>query len=262
MFTRMLKLPEAERRRFELSSLRRAIHAAAPCPVPVKEEMIGWWGPILQEYYGGTELNGLTLIDSEDWLEHRGSVGRAILGTLHICDDAGAELPPGENGVVYFEREQMPFEYHNDPERTRDAQHSRHPNWSTLGDMGRIDQNGYLYLTDRKDFTIVSGGVNIYPAEIENVLVTHPKVIDVAVFGIPDEEFGEEVKAVVQPIDGISGSPELEQELLGFIREKLAHYKCPRSIDFESELPRLATGKLYKRLLRDPYWSGHDTRIV
>jgi acyl-CoA synthetase (AMP-forming)/AMP-acid ligase II len=262
MFTRMLKLPEAERRRFELSSLRRAIHAAAPCPVPVKEEMIGWWGPILQEYYGGTELNGLTLIDSEDWLEHRGSVGRAVLGTLHICDDAGAELPPGETGVIYFEREQMPFEYHNDPERTRDSQHPRHPNWSTLGDMGRLDQDGYLYLTDRKDYMIVSGGVNIYPAEIENALVTHPKVIDVAVFGIPNEEFGEEVKAVVQPIDGVSGSPELEQELLGFIREKLAHYKCPRSIDFESELPRLDTGKLYKRLLRDPYWSGHDTRIV
>jgi acyl-CoA synthetase (AMP-forming)/AMP-acid ligase II len=262
MFTRLLKLPEAERRRYDVSSLRRAIHAAAPCPVPVKEEMIGWWGPILQEYYGGTELNGLTLIDSEDWLQHRGSVGRAVLGTIHICDDAGAELPPGENGIIYFEREQMPFEYHNDPQRTRDAQHPQYPNWSTLGDMGRLDRDSYLYLTDRKDFMIVSGGVNIYPAEIENTLVTHPKVIDVAVFGIPNEEFGEEVKAVVQPIDGVSGSPELEQQLLAFVREHLAHYKCPRSIDFQGELPRLATGKLYKRLLRDPYWSGHDTRIV
>jgi len=262
MFTRMLKLPEEERRSYELSSLQRAIHAAAPCPVPVKEEMIRWWGPILQEYYGGTELNGLTLINSEDWLEHRGSVGRAVLGVVHICDESGAELPPGENGVIYFEREQMPFEYHNDPEKTRDVQHPRHPSWSTLGDMGRLDQDGYLYLTDRKDYMIVSGGVNIYPAEIENALVIHPKVIDVAVFGIPNEEFGEEVKAVVQPIDGVSGSPELEQELLGFAQEHLAHYKCPRSIDFASQLPRLATGKLFKRLLRDPYWSGHDTRIV
>jgi fatty-acyl-CoA synthase len=262
MFTRMLKLPEEERRRYDVSGLRRAIHAAAPCPVQVKEEMIEWWGPILQEYYGGTELNGLTLIDSEDWLAHRGSVGRAVLGTLHICDEAGEELPPGENGVIYFEREKMPFEYYNDPGRTRDAQHPRHPNWSTLGDMGRVDEDGYLYLTDRKDYMIVSGGVNIYPAEIENALVTHPKVIDVAVFGVPNEEFGEEVKAVVQPIDGVSGSPELERELLDFAREHLAHYKCPRSIDFESELPRLATGKLYKRLLRDPYWTGHDTRIV
>jgi fatty-acyl-CoA synthase len=262
MFTRMLKLPEEERRSYDLSGLRVAIHAAAPCPVRVKEEMIEWWGPILKEYYGGTELNGLTLIDSKEWLERRGSVGRAVLGTLHICDEAGAELPPGENGIIFFERDAMPFEYHNDPEKTKEAQHPQHPNWSMLGDMGYLDQDGYLYLTDRKDYMIVSGGVNIYPAEIENVLVTHPKVIDVAVFGIPNEEFGEEVKAVVQPIEGVSSSPELEQELLCFVREQLSHYKCPRSIDFDSGLPRLATGKLYKRLLRDRYWSGHDTRIV
>jgi fatty-acyl-CoA synthase len=262
MFTRMLKLPEEERRRHDVSSLRGAIHAAAPCPIQVKEAMIGWWGPIFQEYYGGTELNGLTFIDSSDWLEHRGSVGRAMLGTLHICDEAGTELPPGENGIIYFEREEMPFEYYNDPEKTRDSQHPQHPNWSTLGDMGRLDEEGYLYLTDRKDHMIVSGGVNIYPAEIENVLVTHPKVIDVAVIGVPNEEFGEEVKAVVQPIEGVSGSPELAEELSRFVRERIAHYKCPSSIDFEAKLPRLSTGKLYKRLLRDRYWSGHDTRIL
>jgi fatty-acyl-CoA synthase len=262
MFTRILKLPEEERMRHDVSSLRGAIHAAAPCPIQVKEEMIGWWGPILQEYYGGTELNGLTYIDSSDWLEHRGSVGRAVLGTLHICDEAGAELPPGEIGIIYFEREEMPFEYHNDPEKTSDSQHPQHPNWSTLGDMGRVDEDGYLYLTDRKDHMIVSGGVNIYPDEIENTLVTHPKVIDVAVFGVPNEEFGEEVKAVVQLIEGVRGSPELAEELSCFVRERIAHYKCPRSIDFEAKLPRLSTGKLYKRLLRDRYWSGHETRIV
>jgi long-chain acyl-CoA synthetase len=262
MFTRMLKLPEEDRRRHDISSLRGAIHAAAPCPIQVKKEMIAWWGPILQEYYGGTEMNGLTFIDSNDWLEHPGSVGRTVLGIPHICDEEGTQLPPGKIGIIYFEREEMPFEYYNDPEKTRDSQHPQHPNWSTLGDMGSLEEDGYLYLTDRRDDMIVSGGVNIYPAEIENVLVTHPKVIDVAVLGVPNEEFGEEVKAVVQPIEGVNGSPELAQELSDFVRERIAHYKCPRSIDFEAELPRLATGKLYKRLLRDRYWSGHDTRIV
>ncbi len=262
MFTRMLKLPEGERARHDTSSLRNAIHAAAPCPERVKQQMIDWWGPVLSEYYGGTEFNGLTFLNSEEWLAHRGSVGRAVFGSLHICDEAGAELPPGQAGLVYFELPQMPFEYHNAPEKTREAQHPQHPNWSALGDVGYLDEDGYLYLTDRKSFMIVSGGVNIYPAEIENVLVTHPKVVDVAVFGVPNEEFGEEVKAVVQPVDGVVGTPELEADLLGFAREHLAAFKCPRSVDFEAELPRLPTGKLYKRLLRDRYWGVEGSRIV
>jgi len=262
MFSRMLKLPEAERTRYDASSLRSAIHAAAPCPERVKQQMIDWWGPILVEYYGGTEFNGLTFLTSEEWLAHRGSVGRAVYGKLHICDEVGDELPTGETGLVYFELEKMPFAYHNDPQKTKDAQHPSHPNWSALGDVGYLDDDGFLYLTDRKSYMIISGGVNIYPAEIENILVTHPKVGDVAVFGVPNEEFGEEVKAVVQPLDGFESSPALEQEILDFAREHLAHYKCPRSVDFLAELPRLPTGKLYKRLLRDRYWGKHDSRIV
>ncbi len=262
MFTRMLKLPDDARARYDTSSLRNAIHAAAPCPERVKQQMIDWWGPVLTEYYGGTEFNGLTFLDSEQWLAHRGSVGRAVFGTLHICDEEGEELPPREAGLVYFELPEMPFEYHNAPEKTREAQHPKHPNWSALGDVGYLDDDGYLYLTDRKTFMIVSGGVNIYPAEIENVLVTHPKVVDVAVFGVPNEEFGEEVKAVVQLGDGLDGGPELANELLEFAREHLAAFKCPRSVDFEAELPRLPTGKLYKRLLRDRYWGVEGSRIV
>ncbi len=262
MFTRMLKLPEEERARYDVSSLKGAIHAAAPCPVPVKQQMIEWWGPILTEYYGGTELNGLTFIDSPQWLAHRGSVGRAVIGSIRICDEMGEEMPTGEPGIIYFERDAMPFEYHNEPEKTAQAQHPKHPNWSTIGDMGYVDEEDYLYLTDRKAFMIISGGVNIYPAEIEAVLTVHPKVLDVAVFGVPNEEFGEEVKAVVQPVGGVAGSPELEQELIAYTRERIAHFKCPRSIDFAAELPRLPTGKLYKRKLRDRYWEGHETRVV
>jgi acyl-coenzyme A synthetase/AMP-(fatty) acid ligase len=224
--------------------------------------MIEWWGPIIQEYYAGTEFNGFTFIDSAQWLEHKGSVGRPLIGTIHICDDAGKDLPVGEAGIVYFELSNMSFEYHNDPEKTKNAQHPKHPNWTNLGDIGRVDEDGYLYLTDRKADLIISGGVNIYSAEIENILITHPKVLDVAVFGVPNQDFGEEVKAVVQPVGGIAGSPELERELLEFARKHLAHYKCPRSIEFEVELPRLPTGKLYKRILRDRYWGRHDTRIV
>ena len=262
MFSRMLKLPEEERVRFDLSSQRVAVHAAAPCPPAVKEKMIEWWGPILCEYYGGTELNGLTFIDSEAWLSHRGSVGRPILGTLHICDDAGEELAVGEAGTIYFELPKMPFEYHNDAEKTKSAQHPKHANWSALGDVGRVDEEGYLYLTDRKSYMIISGGVNIYPVEIENILVEHPEVLDVAVFGVPNEDFGEEVKAVVQTVEGVAGSAELEQRLIDYCREHLAQQKCPRSVDFQAELPRLPTGKLYKRLLRDRYWGKHDSRIV
>ncbi len=259
MFVRMLKLPEEERRRYDLSSLRVAVHASAPCPIPVKEQMIEWWGPILHEYYAGTESNGFTAITSEEWLAHRGSVGRSLAGEIHILDEEGRELPPGQPGGVYFAGGGR-FEYHNSPDKT-EASRSR-DGWSTLGDIGYLDEEGYLYLTDRKANTIISGGVNIYPQEAENVLVTHPAVADVAVFGVPHEDFGEEVKAVVQPVDMSLATPELEQELIAFCRERLAKIKCPRSVDFEAELPRHPTGKLYKRLLKDRYWGNRESRIV
>ena len=262
MFSRLLKLPDEVRNRYDLSSHRLAIHAAAPCPVAVKREMIEWWGPILGEYYAGSELNGFTWVDSATWLEHPGTVGRPLLGDLHICDDEGTELPVGEVGIIYFELPAMPFSYHNDPAKTRGSQHPEHPNWSRLGDVGYVDEQGFLFLTDRKDFMIISGGVNIYPQEIEDVLIVHPKVADAAVFGVPNEEFGEEVKAVVQLADGLADSPEIQRELMDYCREHLAHYKCPRSVDVTEELPRLPTGKLYKRLLRDEYWGNKRTRIV
>jgi long-chain acyl-CoA synthetase len=262
MFVRMLKLPEDARRRYDVSSLKLALHAAAPCPVQVKEQMIEWWGPILFEYYAATEGMGATSITSEDWLAHKGSVGRAFNGTIHILDEEGNEQPPGEAGVVYFEAgaTTAEFEYHKDPGKTAATREGH--GWSSVGDMGYLDADGYLYLTDRRDFMIVSGGVNIYPQEAENLLVTHPKVMDAAVFGVPNEEMGEEVKGVVQPVDMGAAGPELERELLAFCRDNLAHYKCPRSIDFEAELPRQPTGKLYKRLLRDRYWTGKQSRIV
>lgn len=262
MFTRMLKLPEGERSGFDLSAHQVAIHAAAPCPRRVKEEMFAWWGPILHEYYAGTETNGLTYVGPEDWLAHPGTVGRAVTGTIRICDEDGAELPNGQAGIVYFERERVPFSYHKDPEKTRSAQHPKNPTWTALGDVGYVDDEGYLYLTDRASFMIISGGVNIYPQEIENELVMHPKVGDVAVIGVPHEEFGEEVKAVVQAAEGVVPDEALEQELMAYARERLAPYKCPRSIDFEDELPRLPTGKLYKRLLKDRYWGRGDSKIV
>ncbi len=253
MFVRMLKLPAEVRARYDVSSLCCAIHAAAPCPIPVKEQMIQWWGPVIYEYYAGTEGNGFVQLNSQEWLAHKGSVGRALNCTLHICDDEGIELPVGEPGTIYFGGGGQ-FEYYKDPDKT--AQ-SRHPHgWSTLGDVGFLDDDGFLYLTDRKHFMIISGGVNIYPQEAENVLITHPKVYDVAVFGVPNEDFGEEVKAVVQPVDMAVAGPELEQELLAFCRSHLSHVKCPRSVDFEAELPRHPTGKLYKRLLKDRYWQN------
>ncbi len=258
MFVRMLKLPEEERRSCDLSSHRVAIHAAAPCPLEVKRRMIEWWGPILHEYYAGTESNGATRITSQDWLAHPGSVGKAAVGVLHICDDAANELPAGQAGLIYFERDVMPFAYHNDPDQTRAAQHPTHPNWSTLGDGGYVDAQGYLYLTDRKAYTIISGGVNIYPQQVEDALIAHPKVADVAVFGIPNEEMGEEVKAVIEPAAGIAPDRALAQELISFARDRLAHYMVPKSIDFIAEMPRLPTGKLYKRVLREPYWRGHN----
>ena len=259
MFLRMLKLPPEVRRTYDVSSLRVAIHAAAPCPVPVKEQMIEWWGPSIMEYYAGTEGNGFCAINSEEWLAHRGSVGRAILGTIRILDDDGIELPAGEAGTIYFEGGST-FEYHKDPAKTA-ASRTRN-GWSTLGDIGYVDPEGYLYLTDRKANMIISGGVNIYPQETENLLVTHPKVQDVAVFGVPNADFGEEVKAVVQPVDMAESGPALAEELIAFCRVHLSPIKCPRSIDFEAELPRHPTGKLYKRLLKDRYWVGHTTRIL
>jgi long-chain acyl-CoA synthetase len=250
MFVRMLKLPPDTRSRYDLRSLRVAIHAAAPCPVPVKEEMIGWWGPVLYEYYAGTEGNGYVACNSQEWLAHKGTVGRALLGEVRILDDDGAVLPPGETGTIYFANGPA-FEYHNDPRKTV-ASRSRE-GWSTLGDVGHLDAEGYLYLTDRKDYMIISGGVNVYPQEVENLLVTHPKVADVAVLGVPNEDLGEEVKAVVQPTDWHEAGPALAAELMAYCRGNLSHIKCPRSIDFESELPRHPTGKLYKRLLRERY---------
>jgi fatty-acyl-CoA synthase len=254
MFVRMLKLDPAERARFDLSSHRCAIHAAAPCPVPVKQQMLDWWGPIIWEYYAGTERNGSTVISPEEWLAHPGSVGRARSGVLHICDEEGNELGPGDEGLIYFEQPARPFIYHNAPEKTAESAHPLHPNWTALGDVGYVDRDGYLYLTDRKAYLIISGGVNIYPREIEDALILHDKVADVAVFGVPNEEFGEEVKAVVQPAHGVAPGPELAAELEAFARQHLAGFKVPRSFDFMDELPRLPTGKLYKRVLRDRYW--------
>jgi acyl-CoA synthetase (AMP-forming)/AMP-acid ligase II len=259
MFVRMFKLPEEDRSRHDVSSLRVAIHAAAPCPIPVKEKMIEWWGPILYEYYAGTEGNGFTSITSEEWLVHKGSVGRSLTAPIHILDDEGNELPAGEAGGVYFGGETA-FKYHNAPEKTAEST-SRH-GYTTLGDVGYVNEEGYLYLTDRKADMIISGGVNIYPREAENVLVTHPSVADVAVFGVPNEDFGEEVKAVVQPIDMTDAGPELERELITYCQSQIAKIKCPRSVDFEAELPRHPTGKLYKRLLKDRYWGNRSSRIV
>ena len=252
MFVRLLRLTDEERQRFDLSSHECAIHAAAPCPVPVKRQMIEWWGPIIYEYYAGTEGNGSTGITSEEWLAHPGSVGRARAGQVHIVGADGEELGPREEGAIYFSGGGQ-FEYHNDPEKTRDSRDAKGRGWSTLGDVGYLDEEGWLYLTDRKAHMIISGGVNIYPREIEDVLIQHPAVADVAVFGIPNEEFGEEVKAVVQPMDPAAVGDELARELMAFCREHLAGYKCPRSVDFRDELPRLPTGKLYKRLLVDEY---------
>jgi long-chain acyl-CoA synthetase len=260
MFSRMLKLPDDVRRRYDLSSLEVVIHAAAPCPPQVKEQMIEWWGPIIYEYYGATEGLGFATCDSAQWLAHRGTVGKIVLGDLQVLDEEMKPLPRGTPGTLWF-KTATPFEYFNDPAKTTETR-SADGSMSTVGDVGYVDDDGYLYLTDRATFMIISGGVNIYPQECENLLITHPKVADAAVFGVPNEDLGEEVKAVVQPMPGVEAGDELERELMAFCAEHLARQKCPRSIDFEEELPRLPTGKLYKRLLRDRYWGNRTSRIV
>ncbi|MBX3315029.1 MAG: acyl-CoA synthetase [Actinobacteria bacterium] len=258
MFLRLLKLPDEVRQRYDVSSMKMIAHAAAPCPVPAKQAMIDWFGPIIHEYYAGTEGNGFVYCNSEQWLAHPGTVGQSILGPMHIVGDDGEEVPVGESGTIYFESP-TPFTYHNDPEKTAA---SRLPNgWSTLGDIGRVDEDGFLYLTDRQAYMIITGGVNVYPQEAENLLAVHPAVADVAVFGVPDDDFGEAVKAVVETVDGVDGTPELAAELIAYCRDHLADVKCPRTIDFREELPRHATGKLYKRLLKDEYWEAAGRSI-
>jgi acyl-CoA synthetase (AMP-forming)/AMP-acid ligase II len=258
MFVRMLKLPKEVRERYDLSSLRWVVHAAAPCPVDVKQAMFEWLGPIIYEYYGGTEGFAGATIGPEEWLSHPGSVGRPLT-TVHVVGEDGDELPLGEAGELFFEGGPE-FTYWKDPDKTRSVSNER--GWRSLGDMGYLDEDGYVYLTDRATFMIVSGGVNIYPQETENLLIMHPLVADAAVFGIPNDEFGEEVKAVVQPLDGVAHTPELAEELMEYCRAQLAGYKCPRSIDFDPELPRDPNGKLYKRRIRDRYWEGRTSRIL
>jgi len=253
MLVRMLRLAPETRARYDLSSLRCVVHAAAPCPVETKRQAIEWLGPIVDEFYGSTEGVGTTFLHSDEWLAHPGSVRRPVDCVLHVCDDDGHELAPGEIGVVYFEREQQSWEYHGDAEKTRATRHPLHENWAALGDIGHLDDDGYLYLTDRQSFTIISGGVNIYPAEIESRLVLHPKVLAAAVFGLPDPDMGEYVQAVVQLADGVEPSVELVHELRTYAREHLAGYKVPREMDFRDQLPRQANGKLYKHQLRDEY---------
>jgi long-chain acyl-CoA synthetase len=257
MFVRLLKLPEEVRGQYSLRSMTMAVHAAAPCPIDVKHRMIEWWGPIIHEYYAGTENNGFTALTTREWQSHIGSVGKAKLGVIHICDENGAELPIGAEGEVFFENGHQ-FEYHNDTEKTRTSRNAQ--GWTTLGDIGRLDDDGYLYLTDRKSFVIISGGVNIYPQEVENLLLQHEAVLDAAVIGIPNEEFGEEVKAVVQLVDGHEPNEKLSGELVAFCRARLSALKCPRTIDFRTEFPRSPTGKLLKRQIRDEYRSAQVTR--
>ena len=259
MFVKMLKLPEEARLKYDVSSIKVAIHAAAPCPIPVKEQMIDWWGPVVHEYYAGSEGNGFCAINSDEWLQNKGSVGKSLMGEIHIVGEDGEECPAGTAGTIYFSGGGQ-FAYHNDPEKTQDSYNDK--GWSTLGDVGMLNDEGYLFLTDRKAFMIISGGVNIYPQEAENRLITHPKVADVAVIGAPNEDFGEEVKAVVQPMDWSDAGEALEQELIEYCLAELSKIKCPRSVDFRKELPRHPTGKLYKRLIRDEYWGNKDSKIV
>ena len=263
MFIRMLKLEADVRSQYDCSTITHAVHAAAPCPIETKRKMIEWWGPVIHEYYAGTEGNGFVYCNSDQWLAHPGTVGTAIQGIVHICDDEGKEVANGESGTIFFENGGI-FEYHNDKEKTKASRDPLGRGWSTLGDIGYQDADNFLYLTDRKAFMIISGGVNIYPQESENILINHPKVIDVAVFGVPNADFGEEVKGVVQPVTMPANEEEarlLSQELIVFCRSQLADIKCPRSIDFRTDLPRHPTGKLYKRLLKDEYWKAAGRSI-
>jgi fatty-acyl-CoA synthase len=259
MFVRWLKLPPETRARYDVSSLRHVLHGAAPCPPDVKRQMIEWWGPILDEYYAGTEGVGATSISSADWLAHPGSVGRASRGTIHIADEDGRELAPGVEGMVWFESAQKAV-YRGDPEQTAAITHPA--GWQTLGDVGYVDDDGYLFLTDRWTHKIVTGGANVFPREVEDVLLAHPRVLDVAVIGVPDDDMGEAVRAVVQPVTWDDAGPDLAADLVAWCRDRLAHYKCPRAVDFERGLPRGDNGKLYKRVLRERYWEGHASRIV
>tara|TARA_B100000678_G_scaffold93847_1_gene78386 strand:- start:646 stop:2178 length:1533 start_codon:yes stop_codon:yes gene_type:complete len=249
-FVRMLRLPEEERARYDLSTHQRAIHAAAPCPVPIKQAMIEWWGPIIQEYYAGSEGIGMSLVKSEEWLAKPGTVGRMIYGKAHVCGPDGTELPPGETGLLFFENEVLPS-YHKDPDKTADAMNRQ--GWMTLGDIGHIDEDGFIFLTDRKSHMIISGGVNIYPQEIEDLLVSHPDVLDAAVIGVPDDDLGERVVAVVQPADMDQAGDAMEQALRDYLEPQLSRIKMPRQFDFRPDLPREANGKLYKRELREEY---------
>jgi long-chain acyl-CoA synthetase len=258
-FVRLLKLPEEVRKKYDISSMVSAVHAAAPCPIPVKEQMIAWWGPIIHEYYAGTEGNGFCYISAAEWLTHKGSVGRGLTAEVKICDDEGEPVPPRTEGVVHFAGG-PPLSYHNAPEKV--AENTNKYGWTTLGDVGWVDEEGYLYLTDRKSFMIISGGVNIYPQEIENLLIGHPKVADVAVVGGPHEEMGEQVIAVIQPADWAEAGEALRDELMAYARANLSHVKSPRKLDFMQELPRHPTGKLYKRLIRDAYWGKEGSKIV
>ncbi len=260
MFSRMLKMPEEERERYDRSSLEIAVHAAAPCPVQVKKDMIEWWGPIIHEYYGATEGLGFSACNSEEWLAHPGTVGKIILGDLHVLDDDMKPLPMGEPGTLWFGGG-AESEYHNDPDKTAESK-SPDGTLTTVGDVGYVDEDGFLYLTDRKTFMIISGGVNIYPQETEDLLITHPKVADAAVIGVPNVDLGEEVKAVVQVMPGVHADENLTAELIAFCSEQLSRQKVPRSIDYEAELPRLPTGKLYKKGLRDRYWADGVNKIV
>ncbi len=253
MFVRLLRLPAEVRAGADVASLRAVVHAAAPCPPEVKRQMLDWWGPIVHEYYSATEGSGLTWVTSEEWLAHPGTVGRAVIGVAHVVGSGGEELGPGRTGRVFFSGGPQ-FEYHGDPERTRAAHDAR--GWATFGDIGHLDDEGYLFLTDRASYTIISGGVNVYPQEAEDVLLAHPAVLDAAVFGIPDEDLGEAVQAVVQPVampSSGAAADALERELIAFCRERLADVKCPRAVDLRAELPRHETGKLYKRLLKEEY---------
>jgi long-chain acyl-CoA synthetase len=257
-FHRLLALPDDVKARYDLSSLRHMVHAAAPCPVDVKRRMIEWWGPVIDEYYAASEGGG-TMVLPEDWLKKPGTVGKAWpISEVVILDDEGKELPPNEIGTVYMSMPGVEFEYYKDKQKTENNRVGR---FFTVGDVGYLDEDGYLFLRDRKADMIISGGANIYPAEIEAVLLGHPMVGDAAVFGVPNEDWGEEVKAVIEPAADVEPSPELAEDILAFCADKLARFKTPRSVDFVAEMPRDPNGKLYKRRLRDPYWEGRERAI-